>query len=123
MTITVLPPSARLALTVNASWSAPVARVDFEGTRSVVVLRGDVDFFTMPVVSDVLSRLVASVAGDMVIDLRNVDFVDAAAITAFATAQELLVSQGRRLTFRSPSPLAARVLGVFGLSALVETPR
>jgi anti-anti-sigma factor len=121
MTLTVLPPSSHPAPNARCGCTTPVARVDIEGTRSVVVLRGDVDVFTTLVVSDLLSGLAVSVAGDVVIDLGEVDFVDAAAVTAFVSAQQLLACRGRRLTFRSPSSLAARVLDVFGLAGVIET--
>lgn len=121
MTLTVLPPSSHLSPNARGGCTTPAARVDIEGTRSIVVLRGSVDFFTTLAVSDLLSGLTDSATGDVVIDLGEVDFVDAAAATAFVTAQQLLACQGRQLTFRSPSSLAARVLDVFGLAGVIET--
>jgi len=97
---------------------APGVRV--EGARTVVVLRAGTDVSTRPVLSDVLSRVVALGAGDVVIDLAEVTFIDTATARVLATVQQLLDRQDRGLAFRSPSRLAARVLQVFGLTDLIE---
>jgi anti-anti-sigma regulatory factor len=64
--------------------------------------------------------VVASRAGDVVIDLAEVDFINTATVLAFAEGQQLLYRRGRKLTFRSPSRLAARLLDLFELSDLIE---
>jgi anti-anti-sigma factor len=91
-----------------------------EGPVIVVLLRGEADVSTKLVLCDVLSRVIASGAGDVVIDLAETSFIDAGAGRVLATAQQLLDPGNRRLTFRSPSRLALRVLDVFGLAGLVE---
>jgi anti-sigma B factor antagonist len=117
MTLTVLPSPARTAVSVP---SALTTIVRAEGTRTVVVLQGEADFSTRPVLSDALSRAIALGAGDVVIDLAEASFIDTASVRALALSRELLDRDGRRVTFRSPSRLAARVLGLFGLTELIE---
>jgi len=116
---TLLPPSAD---TIRKARSAPtLAVVHAEGTRTVVALRGATDISARPVLCDVLSRVIASGAGDVVIDLTRATFIDTATVRVLATTQRLLDHQGRNLAFRSPSRLTASVLDLFGLAGLIET--
>lgn len=92
-----------------------------EGTRTIVVIGGEADLSTRPAVSDALSRVIATHLGDVVIDLSATSFVDTAIVRALADAQQMLYRQGRQVTFRSPSRLAARLLDLFGLTELIET--
>jgi anti-anti-sigma factor len=118
MTLTVLPPSPGTARRVR---SAPMAPVVFaEGDRTVVLLRGESDISTGPVMSSVLSRVIALHTGDVVIDVAQAEFIDTAAVRVLAVGHRLLEKRGRTLTFRSPSRLAARVLHMFGLTELIE---
>jgi anti-anti-sigma factor len=117
MTLTVLPP-ARAARGIRSTPTTPVVRA--EGTGTVIVLRGEADFSTTAVLSDLLSRVIASQAGDVVIDLAEVEFIDTATIRALAVGLQSLDGQGRMLTFRSPSRLAARMLHLFELADHIE---
>ena len=106
---------------VRGDRSAPMTPgVRVEGARIVVVLRGGTDVSTRPVLCDVLSRVVAVGAGDVVVDLAETTFIDTATARVLATAGQLLDRQDRRLTVRSPPRLAARVLQVFGLTDLID---
>ena len=91
-----------------------------EGARTVIVVRGEADISNRRVLSEVLARVVASEAGDVVIDLAETTFIDTAAGRVLATGHQLLDRDGRKLTFRSPSRLAARVLDLFGLTDSIE---
>jgi anti-anti-sigma factor len=118
MTLTEVPQSAR---SIPGVPTALVAIVTVEDTRTVVVLRGEADASTREVLSHALSRVVAAFdAGDVVIDLAGAEFIDTGSVRALAVCQQLLERDGRRLTFRSPSRLAVRVLGLFGLTDLIE---
>jgi anti-anti-sigma factor len=118
-----------MALTVRPSadttpgvgCAAPIAETHAEGTRTVVALHGDVDITKRPSLSTVLCRVIASNRGDVIIDLGDATFIDTAIVRTLATAQQLLDRQGRLLTFRSPSRLAARLLQLFGLTDLIES--
>jgi anti-anti-sigma factor len=92
-----------------------------DGTRTVVILRGEWDVSTRPLLADVLSRVIAADGGDVVLDLGEAEFIDSAIVRAFVVGRQLLNRHGRSLTFRSPSRLAIRVLEVFGLTDLIET--
>ena len=119
MALTMRPPSAAPVPSVLSAPSAPVKHA--EATRTVVVLRGESDISTRSLLCDVLCRVIANRTGDVVIDLAEATFIDTAIVRALATAQQLLDRQGRKLTFRSPSRLAVRVLHLFGLTDLIES--
>jgi anti-anti-sigma factor len=120
MAITMPPPSPDTVADVRSSPTIPV--VHREGRRTVIALRGESDLSTRRVLCDVLCRAIALRSGDVVIDLAEATFVDTAIVRALAETQQLLDLQGRKLTFRSPSRLAARVLHLFGLADRIETP-
>jgi anti-anti-sigma factor len=102
--------------------SAPaMARVRAERARTVVALQGEWDRFSRSALADALARVVADQdGGDVVIDLAEAEFVDADIVFTLGAAQRLLDRDGRTISFRSPSRLAARVLHLFGLADLVE---
>jgi len=82
-----------------------------EGKRTVMVLRGEADLATRCVLANILSQVIA-----------DVDFIDSASFQSLVVAQEFLDRQGRCLTVRSPSRLVTRVLGLMGVSELIESP-
>jgi anti-anti-sigma factor len=90
------------------------------GGRVVVVLQGEADVSSRPVLHDMLRQVIAQQVGDVIIDLDEVTVVDSAAVGALAIGHQLLDVQGRKLTFRSPSSVAAEVLGMFGLAESIE---
>ena len=106
------PPAAGLDVSVSAGTGA-----------TVIALRGEADVATLPVVVDALTRVIADHRGDVVVDLAETEFIDTATLRALLRAREVLDWGGRRLTFRSPSRIAGRVLAVFGLSHLVGAER
>ena len=87
---------------------------------TVLVLHGDVEVSTARLLADSLSVLLAMSAGAVVIDLTDVEFIDIASVRLFDLGRQLLARQGRDLTFRSPSRLGVLMLGLFGLTSLVE---
>jgi anti-anti-sigma factor len=108
----------------TASAAAPpaalVASVSADGTATVVAFRGEADLFTLPVVIDVLARVIADSDGPVIVDLADTEFMDTAAVRALERAWQFLDDRGRALTLRSPCRLARRVLTLLGLSHLLE---
>ena len=111
-----------MSVTTQASPAPPfaglVARVFAEGEVTVVAFRGEADCATVPVVVDTLSGVIADRAGDIVVDLSETEFIDTATMRAVLRARETLGDGGRHLTLRSPSRIAGRLLGIFGLDHL-----
>lgn len=103
--------------------SAPglVLEVSAEGAATVVAVRGEADNATVPTLMEVVVEVIEAQAGDVVVDLSQADFIDSATVRALARAGQLLAARDRRLTVRSPSRLAARVLTIHDLFHLVES--
>lgn len=101
--------------------SGLVVSVSVEGTTTVVVLRGEGDLTTLPVLVKAFARVIADNQGDVVVDLAETEFLDTASVRVIGRAGEYLRDRGRQLTIRSASREAVMVLAVFGLSHLVET--
>ncbi|MEY2450162.1 MAG: hypothetical protein QOH79_3638 [Acidimicrobiaceae bacterium] len=96
------------------------ASVSINGAAAVVSLRGEADPFTLPVVIDVLARVIADHDGPVIIDLAHTNFIDTGTIRAVARAWRFLDERGRHLTVRSPSRIAVRILVLFDLAHLIE---
>ena len=112
MTLTQLAPR-----TMEAALAASVMR-DPKG--AVVVLRGEADAFTLPVLVDALISAIAEYDGVITVDLAHTEFIDSATSRALFRASQFLQARGRTLTVRAPTRAAARVLGLLGLSSLIE---
>jgi anti-anti-sigma factor len=119
-----------MALVVLAQPGSPIrdrpvlaAVMRLERSRTVVVLEGEADAFTRGVLSDVLSRVIASRLGEVVIDLDGLRFIDSASVRLFAITRRSLDREGRKLSFRSPSALVNHVLQMWGLAGLIESPK
>lgn len=98
MPVTEFPPSAP---TSAASDPLTTSVVLVEGTRTVAVLRGEADRSTgtNPVLSDALSWVTDSLAGDVVIDLAETDAIDTATVRILSR----ILSRGRHcLSGRGP---------------------
>jgi anti-sigma B factor antagonist len=121
MALTMLPPSARPGRGLRSVLATPVWRE--EGARAVVLIGGEADVSVCSALYEVLARVINSSTGDVVIDLAEATFIDTAAVRVLANGQRMLDRCGRKLTFRSPSPPAERVLELFGLADCIEQPR
>jgi anti-anti-sigma factor len=114
MTLTGLPQSTRPNLVVSVS---------VEGGGAVMALRGEADPATLPVLMNMLARVIADHEGAVVIDLAEIEFIDTATVRALGRAEQFLGDRGRQLKVRSPTRLAVHVLAFGGLSHLVESAR
>jgi anti-anti-sigma factor len=70
--------------------------------------------------SDVLVQAIALDDDNLVVDLSDVEFMDAATVGVIMRARDLLRLRSRSLAFRSPSKPARRLLDLCGLAYLVE---
>ena len=112
-----------VAMQVPTSPLAGLAATVFpDGAVTVVALRGEADCATVHIVDEALADVIADRDGDVVVDLAQTEFMDTAALRTVLRARETLEGTGRRLTLRSPSRSAGRLLGVFGLGHLAGLP-
>lgn len=97
--------------------------LDFEVTygpgRVALVVRGDIDVFTAPLLGGLVGALVDGGRLDVMLDLSELAFMDAAGLRVIADASNRLGAVGRTITVRSPTPTIRRMLEFTGLDALV----
>jgi anti-anti-sigma regulatory factor len=89
-----------------------------DGRPELIVLRNESDLTIRPDLATVLARVLTG-HRDVIIDLAETDFIDTDTFFTMAAAARLLHRDGRRITFRSPSRLATRVLNLYGLGHLI----
>ena len=98
------------------------AHVASQGPRIIVSLWGEHDLCTAATVVAALSRAVDAGAGDVVVDVADVSFLDASTLGLITCAHGTLRHQARSLSLRSPSRFTARLLEVCDLAWLIEAP-
>jgi anti-anti-sigma factor len=91
-----------------------------EGTRMVVALWGEQDMTTAVRVGEALAEGADRGDGDVVVDLSRVTFMDAAIVAALVRGRDALRARRRYLTVRAPSAPARAVLGMCGLTGLID---
>ncbi len=94
--------------------------------RTCVTLSGELDGVSVPPLRAQLVELMGEPpAGDLVLDIAGVTFLDSTALTLFVLLHNQLASKGHDVTFLGPSPMAARIFQITGLDKLlrIEPPR
>ncbi len=92
-----------------------------EGDRIVVWLRGEHDIATTAESSEALAWAIAMGDADLVVDLSEVQFMDASTIGVIVKARNFLLTRSRSLSLRAPTRCARRVLDVCGLAELIDS--
>ncbi|MBI0313861.1 STAS domain-containing protein [Streptomyces javensis] len=93
-----------------------------EGPRKVVVVNGEVDYETAPVMSAVLRNALRDSAEGVDVDLSAVRFWDCAALNALLRLRREALAHGKTVIVRSPSRTAGRVLDLTGTARLFRPP-
>jgi anti-sigma B factor antagonist len=91
-----------------------------DGDRVVVWLRGEHDIATSAELSADLARAVALDESDLVVDLSEVQFMDASTIGVVVTTRNCLLGRSRSLSLRAPASHTRRILEVCGLAELID---
>ncbi|CAA9228022.1 MAG: hypothetical protein AVDCRST_MAG41-779 [uncultured Corynebacteriales bacterium] len=81
-----------------------------DGTVEVVVVGGEVDIATVPLLSAVLDTVLARRPARVEVDLSGTAFLDAEALTVLLAARRRLAARHAVLALRDPSPVAVRLL-------------
>ena len=98
-----------------ASTRGPLLRTRFarSGRAVTVALSGELDIATCGELQARLADVVhEEPAPRVVLDLADLDFIDASGIGVILTARRVLAARGGELVLRRPSGLVTRVLGV-----------
>jgi anti-anti-sigma factor len=88
-----------------------------------LILHGQFDVRSTGVVREALYERIERTAGTVVVDLENVEAVDATALTLLAAASKLMERQGRALVLRGCSPAMRRILAFTKVRRLVTLER
>jgi len=95
----------------------------YSGRQVVVALHGEVDILTAPTFACVLDVLFDAGRRDVVVDVAELDFVDASGLGVLGPMSCRLADGGGILTIRSPSPMVRRILDIAGMGDLIERGR
>ena len=102
---------------------APLARfgvaASFEGDLALLGLRGEIDASSARVLGAFVEALAASGYPSVVLDIAELESLDAAGLAVVASAAGTLVGAGGGVTIRSSSTDVARVLDITWLSDLI----
>ena len=89
------------------------------GGRTRVVMAGELDDSTAPILRERLVQVTADLVGDLVLDIGMLSFVDSTGLALFVALHKKLQSIGTALTIASPSPMARRLFEITGLSQIL----
>ena len=87
---------------------------------TVASLSGELDISTLGDLCETLAAVIAFGDADLILDLSDVDFLDASAAGVLFRAEEFLAARSRCLVLRSAPACALRLLDLCGRSDLVE---
>jgi anti-sigma B factor antagonist len=78
--------------------------------RTCVMLLGELDDMSAPILRERLADLTDSdLAGDVVLDIAGVSFVDSTGLSLFIQAHKNLAARDRQLILFHPTPMAMRL--------------
>ncbi len=104
----------------NLTRSRPPLSERVEAEATVVAVRGELDLQSAPLVRSRLDALTAGPGPDLVLDLRDVSFVDCSGLGVLCRARTRALARHGRMRLVTDSPGLLRVLSVTGLSGVFE---
>jgi len=87
--------------------------VDRSAGRPTFTLRGDLDMLTAPQLTSRFLLAIDRAAGDVVLDVRGLDFCDSSGLAALVRLAQHL--EAGTLTIARPRPIVRRLLEVSGM--------
>lgn len=87
---------------------------------ALVAVKGELDIATTPVLVDRLTHLERTDVRSILVDLREVTFLDCSAINAFLTAHHHAQQNGHRFILVGANALAQRIIGLTGTQFLLH---
>lgn len=95
-------------------------RVEGDDGVAVMALTGELDMATAPILRENLAQIEASGAVTIVLDLREVTFVDSTGLHEFVEARSRAQDNGHRLLIGGASPAAERLFELTGTRFLLD---
>jgi anti-sigma B factor antagonist len=96
-----------------------------EQTATVIAISGELDLASSPALQEELDRAQATDASLLIIDLRELDFMDSTGLSVLVRAHQRADEQGRRLAMVKGPQQVERLLSLTGVAdrlTLVDTP-
>jgi anti-sigma B factor antagonist len=96
-----------------------------EGRATVIAVRGELDLASSPALQEELDRVAASDAQMLIIDLRELDFMDSTGLSVLVRAHQRIEEQGRQLAMVRGPQQVQRLLSLTGVAdrlTLVDSP-
>jgi anti-sigma B factor antagonist len=96
-----------------------------EGRSTVIVVSGELDLASSPALQEELDRVAASDSQMLIIDLRELDFMDSTGLSVLVRAHQRIEEQGRQLAMVKGPQQVQRLLSLTGVAErlrLVDTP-
>jgi anti-sigma B factor antagonist len=90
-------------------------------TNPIVVVHGEIDVATSPILRSELASVLASQPEDVTLDLHDVSFVDSSGLGVMVGAlKRLREAGGERFAVRDPQDAVRKVFDITGLSSLFQ---
>ena len=109
----------------GTTWASPPLRIQIESGPASVCLKvgGELDIYTAPELQEVIEQLEATVPALLIVDLADLDFIDATGLHILLQAHKRARNTNRCLFLLRPRPMVQRVLQVTGLDKVLDLPR
>ncbi len=91
-------------------------KIEAGSAETTVRVSGEIDLETAPGLRECLASLV----GDVVVDLTEVSFVDSQAIGLLIAEHKRRVATGARLVITGSSPMALRAFEITGVDQVID---
>jgi anti-sigma B factor antagonist len=94
-------------------------RVEARDGVAIMALSGELDMSTAPILREELAQVEHSGPPAIVIDLRDVTFIDSSGLKEFLEAKSRAQSNGHRLLMSGANPQARRLFELTGTQSLL----
>lgn len=98
------------------------ARIDRSNGVARLFLHGELDIWTAPLVTEPLTALERDGVDEIMLELRDLTFMDAAGVHAFVDAYHRAEMNGHRLLIVGAPPFARRLFQLTGTEYLLSVP-
>ncbi|HUF58314.1 MAG TPA: STAS domain-containing protein [Actinomycetota bacterium] len=88
---------------------ALTTRIDARNGVTSIALSGELDMATVPILNDQLTALERDGTGAIMLDLRELSFIDSSGLHAFIEAHKRSLLNGHRFLLVGASPIARRL--------------
>jgi anti-sigma B factor antagonist len=96
-----------------------------QGRATVIAVSGELDLASSPALQEELDRVTASDSQILIIDLRELDFMDSTGLSVLVRAHQRIEEQGRQLAMVKGPQQVQRLLSLTGVAErlrLVDRP-